>query len=132
MFCFYCDKYMGDIEYIDVIHEHQNKKKKYYKIPRYKCSCGTGRVPKEIYEFMNENMDNNKQLNDKNDKDEPRYEVDQEVKILYYCGGTSELTSFIIVKRFLDGKGYLYGLGYKFDKRMFEVVREEDIIIEEL
>lgn len=57
MFCHYDDKFM-EIEYIDVVHDFKGKYKKYYNIPRYKCSCGHAKVCYSVYDFMDENIDN--------------------------------------------------------------------------
>jgi hypothetical protein len=65
MFCNYDDNPM-EIEYIDVTHKYDGKEKRYYQIPRYKCRCGYARVPYPVYDFMNENMDNDRQYLDKN------------------------------------------------------------------
>lgn len=61
MLCQHCNNWT-EIEYIDVIHEYQGKDKKYYSIPKHKCKhCGAGRVSLSVYQFMDKNIDNNKQ-----------------------------------------------------------------------
>lgn len=60
MFCHYDDNWM-ELEHIDVIHEYNGKRKNYYHIPRYKCACGYAKVLLDVYDFMNENIDNDLQ-----------------------------------------------------------------------
>lgn len=60
MLCHYDDNVM-ELEYINVTHRHNGKEKQYYRIPRYVCACGAARVPYHVYDFMDENMDNDKQ-----------------------------------------------------------------------
>lgn len=64
MWCHYDDNAMY-LTYINVTHRHNGKEKKYYNIPRYECRCGAARVPYHVYDFMNANMDNDKQYSDR-------------------------------------------------------------------
>jgi hypothetical protein len=61
MLCQYDDNVM-ELEYINATHKHNGKEKEYFNIPRYRCVCGAARVPYSAYEFMENNMDNDKQF----------------------------------------------------------------------
>ena len=62
MICEYCGNYMK-FKSKDALYKYKDKEKKYFNVPVFQCSsCGMEKISLDVYTFINENINNDKQF----------------------------------------------------------------------